>query len=88
MYIYIGTVYSQRCSQIKREAVYNISAQIRFQKKKTIHVFFCYMLSSCELLGYFPWFAVVKSKHIKVCLYRSSMLLGIFSHPELLYGLD
>ena len=34
MYIYIGTVYSQRCSQIKREAVYNISAQIRFQKKK------------------------------------------------------
>ena len=88
MYIYIGTVYSQRCSQIKREAVCNISAQIRFQKKKTIHVFFCYMLSSCELLGYFPWLVVVKSKYIKVCLYRSSMLLGIFSHPELLYGLD
>ena len=53
-------VFNQGCSYLKLVVVYGIGALISKN-----HCFF-YLLSSHELSGYFPWFAVRKSLRIEV----------------------
>lgn len=80
-------IYLNDCSQPKRETVYGTGAQTKFGGKNITRIFaICYHLLNFEII--FSWLSVRKSPSSWSVSYCFCLLLEVFSHSKLLYGLD